>query len=175
MSCLRCRAKLHVALAVANIERMVCVRARGHRTQVHARITTTQLQELLAPVIHAATRVPSHRFTVFFDEVNTASILGVIQTIMVDRRLAGQKLPPNIFWAAAANPFRKRQAAAAPDGGKTEEGAVGAPSVGVPGVEGGLEAQRQARRDRGDTAFEDWYECGRVGCMGSWHPPRGTR
>lgn len=132
--------------------------------QVHARITTAQLREILAPVIYAARRAKSHRFTVFFDEVNTASILGVIQAIMVDRRLDGEALPANIFWAAAANPYRRRVADGDEAQGKVEEDArpAAAPEAArrqafqareVGGSSGDVV---RARRDLGDTPFEDW-------------------
>ena len=134
------------------------------RLQIHARITTSQLREILAPVIYAARRAKSHRFTVFFDEVNTASILGVIQTIMVDRRLDGAALPPNIFWAAAANPYRRRSGNTDEGGEKVEECAPHRAASSTPimrrladehaGDEG--EAKVGARRDLGDTPFEDW-------------------
>ena len=52
----------------------------------------------------AADSTPS--FVVFLDEVNTSSILGSVQDVMLDNALEGQPLPRNIFWVCATNPFR---------------------------------------------------------------------
>lgn len=46
-------------------------------------------------------------FVVFLDEVNTSSILGSVQDVMLDNALEGQSLPKNIFWVCATNPFRE--------------------------------------------------------------------
>jgi hypothetical protein len=43
-------------------------------------------------------------FVVFLDEVNTSSILGAVQDVMLDNSLDGEALPSNIFWVCATNP-----------------------------------------------------------------------
>lgn len=56
----------------------------------------------------AADATPS--FVVFLDEVNTSSILGSVQDVMLDNSLEGEPLPHNIFWVCATNPFRAETA-----------------------------------------------------------------
>lgn len=48
-------------------------------------------------------------FVVFLDEVNTASILGCVQDVMIDNALRRTALPRNIFWVCATNPYVRSQ------------------------------------------------------------------
>lgn len=45
-------------------------------------------------------------FVVFLDEVNTSSIMGSVQDVLIDKSLEGEPLPDNIFWVCATNPYR---------------------------------------------------------------------
>ena len=46
----------------------------------------------------------------FFDEVNTnKNITGILKEVLMDRRLKGKPLPPNIVPIAAANPYKLRK------------------------------------------------------------------
>jgi len=47
-------------------------------------------------------------FVVFLDEVNTSSVLGSVQDVMMDHCLEGTALPDNIFWVCATNPYKTR-------------------------------------------------------------------
>ncbi len=78
-----------------------------YRILVHSALTHQQLEEELAPIIARATRCKAYTFTVFMDEVNTSSCLGIFKEIMTDGRMNGVLLPPNIYWVAAVNPYRR--------------------------------------------------------------------
>jgi len=73
---------------------------------VHGGLQFSELQLFIRYVSSYALRNPSVNITAFLDEVNTASILGSFQEIMVDRSLEGKALPENIFWVGAINPPR---------------------------------------------------------------------
>ncbi len=73
---------------------------------VHGGLQFPELKLFIRYVSSYATRNPSANITAFLDEVNTASILGSFQEIMVDRSLEGKALPENIFWVGAINPPR---------------------------------------------------------------------
>jgi hypothetical protein len=85
--------------------------------QVHAAMTSIQLQTKLAPILELANAVPTFTLTVFFDEVNTASILGDFKEVMLDRSFQGEPLPNNIFFVAAVNPCRKVESSQRSDDG----------------------------------------------------------
>jgi hypothetical protein len=86
--------------------------------QVHAAMTSNQLQTELAPIFELANAVPTFTLTVFFDEVNTASILGDFKEVMLDRSFHGEPLPHNIFFVAAVNPCRKVDSSQRTDDGR---------------------------------------------------------
>jgi len=75
------------------------------RIMVHAALTLEDIKKKLYPIKELAKRNENYIFTVFFDEVNTSSCLGVFKEIMMDNRLNGITLPSNIYWVAAMNPF----------------------------------------------------------------------
>ena len=43
----------------------------------------------------------------FFDEANTTEAIGLIKEIMCDRRFHGKRIPENIKFIAACNPYRQ--------------------------------------------------------------------
>ncbi len=53
-----------------------------------------------------STEFSTPSFVVFLDEVNTSSILGSVQDVLMDNSLEGKALPNNIFWVCATNPYR---------------------------------------------------------------------
>jgi hemicentin len=92
---------------------------------VHAAYTNRDLVRDLEPVVKLAGRAsaavhgglsllalmdavlppgPPPCYVVFFDEVNTAAILGTLAAVVVDGHLDGAALPHNIFWVCATNP-----------------------------------------------------------------------
>jgi hemicentin len=92
-----------------------------HKLNVHAALTPTQIKEFFEPVFLQAIRlrkayekadqkkrskVKMPFVTVFLDEVNTSSCLGLFKEILVDRTLDGDPIPDNLFMVAACNPHR---------------------------------------------------------------------
>ncbi len=63
-------------------------------------------------------------FVVFLDEVNTSSILGSVQDVLMDNSLEGHALPGNIFWVCATNPYRAVADANVPDQNSAASGDV---------------------------------------------------
>jgi len=51
-------------------------------------------------------------FVQFLDEVNTSSIMGSVQDVMMDHSLGGDPLPSNIFWVCATNPYKAKASVA---------------------------------------------------------------
>lgn len=43
----------------------------------------------------------------FFDEANTTEAIGLIKEVMCDRRIQGRRLPDDIKFIAACNPYKK--------------------------------------------------------------------
>jgi len=74
------------------------------RLLIHPGIDEHEIERFMAPIIQLAHDVPEVEPVVFFDEVNTASILGLFKELLVDRSIAGRYLPENIFFIAAINP-----------------------------------------------------------------------
>ena len=44
---------------------------------------------------------------VFFDEANTTDAIGLIREIMCDRRMYGKRIPEDLKFIAACNPYRR--------------------------------------------------------------------
>lgn len=108
---------------------------RAHAEMANALIATVKGHFVIdASPVDA---VPS--FVVFLDEVNTSSILGSVQDVMMDNSLEGEPLPRNIFWVCATNPHRNRPVAAA----------AGA---------GGSSDARGADSASGDVGYRDHYQ-----------------
>ena len=45
---------------------------------------------------------------VFFDEINTSNAIGLISEIICNRTMKGKKVPKNLVFIGACNPYRKR-------------------------------------------------------------------
>ena len=43
---------------------------------------------------------------IFFDEINTSNVIGLISEMMCNRTLKGRKLNDNLYFIAACNPYR---------------------------------------------------------------------
>ncbi|CAF2053256.1 unnamed protein product, partial [Rotaria magnacalcarata] len=78
-----------------------------YRLLLHPGVTEEQLENFLSPIRQLARELSHVEFVVFFDEVNTASCLGLFKEMFMDRTLHGHSLPKNIFFTAAINPSIK--------------------------------------------------------------------
>ncbi|CAM4822618.1 unnamed protein product [Rotaria magnacalcarata] len=78
-----------------------------YRLLLHPGITEEQLVDFMAPISQLARELPEIEIVVFFDEVNTASCLGLFKEMFMDGTLHGTSLPKNIFFTAAINPAMK--------------------------------------------------------------------
>lgn len=76
---------------------------------IHASMTSEDINETLSEAKRVARKVAclGTKVVVFLDEINTASILGLVKEIIVDRSLNGEPLEENIVIVAACNPVRK--------------------------------------------------------------------
>ena len=75
-----------------------------YRLLLHPGVTEEQLEQFMNPISQLARELPNIELVVFFDEVNTASCLGLFKEMFMDRTLHGISLPTNIFFTAAINP-----------------------------------------------------------------------
>ncbi|CAF5097072.1 unnamed protein product, partial [Rotaria sp. Silwood1] len=78
-----------------------------YRLLLHPGVTEEQLVEFMSPISQLARELPDIEIVVFFDEVNTASCLGLFKEMFMDGTLHGTSIPKNIFFTAAINPFVK--------------------------------------------------------------------
>ncbi|UJR29383.1 hypothetical protein I4U23_010595 [Adineta vaga] len=76
-----------------------------YRLLLHPGITEDELEQFMFPICQLARELSHIELVVFFDEVNTASCLGLFKEMFMDRTLHGKNLPENIFFTAAINPF----------------------------------------------------------------------
>ena len=76
---------------------------------IDASMTAEDIDEKLSEAKRVAKKVAGldTKVVVFLDEINTASVLGLIKEIVVDRSLNGEPLEENIVIVAACNPVRK--------------------------------------------------------------------
>ena len=75
------------------------------RLLIHPGISPHDVEKFLTPVIELAIKIPSVELIVFFDEINTSSCLGLFKEILMDGMLNGRRLPVNILFIGAINPF----------------------------------------------------------------------
>lgn len=75
-----------------------------YRLLLHPGITEKQLEDFMKPICQLAEEIPTVELVVFFDEVNTASCLGLFKEMFMDGTIHGNNLPENIFFTAAINP-----------------------------------------------------------------------
>lgn len=80
------------------------------RVGVHAGLTEEDIQLAIEQAKDRAAKSAAPVFTVFFDELNTASCLAALKSVMVDGRLVGRELGHNFFFVGATNPLRLRPA-----------------------------------------------------------------
>jgi hypothetical protein len=75
---------------------------------VHAALTSSDVVERFKTIRRVAERVHGSgvALTVFLDEVNSSSCMGLFKEIVVDHSLAGERLPDNVVVIAACNPAR---------------------------------------------------------------------
>ena len=52
--------------------------------------------------------IPSDKFIVFFDEINTSTAIGLISEILCNRTCRGKLLPNNLVFVSACNPYKKK-------------------------------------------------------------------
>ena len=77
-----------------------------YRLLLHPGISEEQIAEFMHPIIQLARELPTVELVVFFDEVNTSSCLGLFKEMFMDGTIHGQRIPKNIFFTAAINPYR---------------------------------------------------------------------
>ncbi|CAF4056542.1 unnamed protein product, partial [Rotaria sordida] len=78
-----------------------------YRLLLHPGVSEEQLVEFMSPISQLARELPEIEIVVFFDEVNTASCLGLFKEMFMDGTLHGTNIPKNIFFTAAINPLIK--------------------------------------------------------------------
>eukprot|EP00731_Ephydatia_muelleri_P021734 Em0014g325a len=83
-----------------------------YKLNIHAALSPLEIQEFLKPAFDHASNLQQLGLkrtpfvTVFLDEVNTSSCLGLLKDFIVDRTLDGEPIPENMFVVAACNPHR---------------------------------------------------------------------
>lgn len=85
------------------------VKSLFYRLLLHPGISEEQLAEFMKPIAQLARELKDIEIVIFFDEVNTASCLGLFKEMFMDGTLHGQAIPKNIFFTAAINPFSRVQ------------------------------------------------------------------
>ena len=74
---------------------------------IHAGITEKDIIDFMNKVIELNNN-PNTKIWVFFDEINTSNAIGLISEIMCNRTMKGKKLPNNLVFIGACNPYRKK-------------------------------------------------------------------
>eukprot|EP00117_Sycon_ciliatum_P002930 scpid215/ scgid3933/ E3 ubiquitin-protein ligase RNF213 len=103
------KVKIHSALTATHLKkrlRSIFEEAQALSQAMHNRITQER-EWLKVHRPHAV--VEKHEtpvFTVFMDEVNTTSCMGLFKELLVDKTLDGEPVPDNVFLVAACNPHR---------------------------------------------------------------------
>ena len=91
-----------------------------YKYNMHSAITQEDIMKYLNEIIQSAktistrcANIPSQKYykhiptiTVFIDEINTSSCLGLFKEITIDNSIDGTPLPSNLFVIAASNPHR---------------------------------------------------------------------
>ncbi|XP_065844233.1 uncharacterized protein [Oscarella lobularis] len=75
-----------------------------HKLLIHPGLTVNDVMNFLKPIVAKAEQLPQIEFIIFFDEVNTASCLGLFKEILIDGTIDGHELPENLFFVSAINP-----------------------------------------------------------------------
>jgi hypothetical protein len=76
-----------------------------YRLLLHPGITEDQVVQFMTPITELARELSHIELVVFFDEVNTSSCLGLFKEMFMDGTLHGTRIPKNIFFTAAINPY----------------------------------------------------------------------
>eukprot|EP01012_Entosiphon_sulcatum_P010932 TRINITY_DN16537_c0_g1_i2.p1 TRINITY_DN16537_c0_g1~~TRINITY_DN16537_c0_g1_i2.p1 ORF type:complete len:2556 (+),score=313.91 TRINITY_DN16537_c0_g1_i2:398-7669(+) len=71
---------------------------------VHPSLTEKDFIRRVEPVIQASKKHQFNIFTIFLDELNTASCMSFLACLIIDRTLRGQRLPDNLAFVVAVNP-----------------------------------------------------------------------
>ncbi|CAF1625327.1 unnamed protein product, partial [Adineta ricciae] len=96
---------VHVSIGIFNEYLMYSqIKPLFYRLLLHPGVTEEQLEQFMFPICQLARELSDMEFVVFFDEVNTASCLGLFKEMFIDRTLHGKDLPENLFFTAAINP-----------------------------------------------------------------------
>lgn len=85
---------LHTAFTMEELRRQV----------LPAQAYADHLTQLAKEHVLESSTLPT--VVVFLDEVNTSSLLGVVQDLMVHHVLDGQPVSEDVFWICATNPYR---------------------------------------------------------------------
>ena len=80
-----------------------------YKLLIHPDTTFEDVAAFLRPACRVAEKVNGQHtdVIVFFDEVNTSSLLGLFKQIVMDGMFGGKKLPSNMFFITAINPSFK--------------------------------------------------------------------
>ena len=73
---------------------------------IHSGLTAKNIVDTVSAICEKALHHPSKEFWIFFDELNTNENIGIISAMISDRIVEGNKVPANIRFLAACNPFR---------------------------------------------------------------------
>eukprot|EP01129_Flabellula_baltica_P004675 TRINITY_DN1646_c0_g1_i4.p1 TRINITY_DN1646_c0_g1~~TRINITY_DN1646_c0_g1_i4.p1 ORF type:complete len:4926 (+),score=974.20 TRINITY_DN1646_c0_g1_i4:1136-14779(+) len=76
---------------------------------VHGSLKSHDIQHFIQEISELAEEFQNITFTVFFDEGNTTSVMGLLKEIICDKSVAGNSLPHNIFAVLACNPKLDRE------------------------------------------------------------------
>jgi len=95
------------------VEKVLCETFKPFN--IHAGITEDDIMSFMTDLIEIAKILEMDTINgvckkvwIFFDEFNTSSALGLIKEIVCDRRMRGKKLPRNMVFIAACNPYKLR-------------------------------------------------------------------
>jgi len=80
-----------------------------YRLLLHPGITEEQIVEFMRPITQLARELSNVELVIFFDEVNTSSCLGLFKEMFMDGTLHGTRIPKNIFFTAAINPYLEKK------------------------------------------------------------------
>jgi len=77
-----------------------------HKLDIHGGITDEYVLEWMEKPIAEAKVTPDRDIYVFFDEINTCNCMSLFKNIICDNFMNGRKLPTNLKFIAACNPYR---------------------------------------------------------------------
>ena len=83
------------------------IRSTFFKKDIHESLTSKDMDIFFQEVEKTARDLPYHDITVFLDEINTTSVIGVFKEILSDHSICGRALPHNVNVIAACNPVRE--------------------------------------------------------------------